>query len=300
VFESLKKAIKNFSDSITTRELSEKEIESAVNEFVHELIQNDVAYDVAIEIANEIRLSLKDVKIGRFTNSHTIIESKMKESLTKILEIVKPPDFYQLVSSIIKEKGLCTVVFFGVNGSGKTTTIAKLAFKLKEKGFLPIIAAADTFRAGAIEQIKSHAEKIGVPVYLSKYGSDPASVAFGCVQEARKNKRNVVLIDTAGRMNTDTDLIQEMKKIVRVSKPDLKIFVGDSLVGNDAVNQIRTFNSDIGIDGVIITKMDADSHGGLIFSVARIIKKPIYFIGIGQDYSSLIEFSPEVILKKLF
>ena len=161
------------------------------------------------------------------------------------------------------------------------------------------MAAADTFRAASIEQLKMHGDKVGVEVISSQYGSDPASVVFDAIQHAKKNKIKVVLIDTAGRMYTKENLLKEMEKIVRVSQPDLKIFVGESITGNDAVEQARTFKEAVGIDGIILSKADVDEKAGAILSVSQVTKKPIYFLGTGQDYENLEVFSKKMVLKNL-
>lgn len=300
MFETLKKAISTISQTVSTRELSDKEIDETLQIFQRQLLQNDVAFDVASEVCDSLKTELKQLRVKRIENPEQLVKQRIMFKLREILLTTESKGFYDILNSKIKQNGLCILVFFGINGSGKTTSIAKLAHNLKQNGFKPVLAAADTFRAGAIEQLRLHAERISVPLFSSKYGSDPASVGFGAIQEAKAKKYNVVLIDTAGRMQNDIDLVEQMRKVVRITKPDLKIFVGDSLVGNDAINQLREFNEKIGIDGVILTKLDADSRGGVIVSIASLIKKPIFFVGTGQDYSDLEQFTPDFLLKKLF
>lgn len=300
VFDALKKAFSNVSKAILTRGLSEREVEEVVGEVERELIAADVAFEVAVMVGQAVREAAKDLRIGRFQDAREAVKARVEEVLGDILKVSAGVSFYQLVGDIVRSKGLCVVVFFGVNGSGKTTTIAKIGYGLRAAGFRPLLVAADTFRAGAIEQLVEHSKRTGVPVYAGRYGADPASVAFGAIQEAKAKGYNVVLVDTAGRMHTDADLMDEMRKIVRVARPDIKVFVGEALVGNDAVNQLREFNEKVGIDGVILTKMDADAKGGVVFTVSKLLGKPIYFIGVGQGYGDLEEFRPEVVLKKLF
>ncbi|MEI6850112.1 MAG: signal recognition particle-docking protein FtsY, partial [archaeon] len=182
---------------------------------------------------------------------------------------------------------------------GKTTSIAKIAHMLKENDISCVLAAGDTFRAAAVEQLKTHAERIGVPFVSSNYGSDPASVAFEAKKYAEHHKIKVVLIDTAGRMYTKSNLIKEMEKMIRISKPDLKMFVGESITGNDALEQCKTFNEAIGIDGIILSKADIDEKAGTILSVSHITHKPIYFLGMGQNYKDLLVFSKKEVLKNL-
>ncbi len=300
MFEVLKKVFSNVSQSITTREISDKEINEIQNNLQHELVKADVAYDVAVMVSEAVKQAVADFRVGRLQDAKQAVKTRVQQVLRSILEASAGVNFYSLIESTVKSKGICVVVFFGVNGSGKTTTIAKIGYNLRSRGFRPLLVAADTFRAGAIEQLIEHSQKAGVPVYVGKYGADPASIGFGAIQEARTKGYNVVLIDTAGRMHTDSDLMDQMKKIVRVTKPDLKVFVGEALVGNDATNQLKEFNEKVGIDGVVLTKMDADARGGVVFTVSSLVKKPIYFLGVGQGYSDLEEFNPEVVLKKLF
>ena len=205
-----------------------------------------------------------------------------------------------LVSEIKSKKGKPYVIaFFGINGSGKTTSIAKLASMLKEKNISCVLAAGDTFRAASIEQLQLHADKVGVKLIRHTYGSDPAAVAFDAIKHAKAKGIDAVLIDTAGRMHSNQNLIDEMKKIIRVAKPDLKIFVGESITGNDCVEQAKTFNEAVGIDGIILAKADIDEKGGAAVSVSYITKKPILYLGVGQEYDDLQEFEPEVVVKGL-
>jgi fused signal recognition particle receptor len=191
------------------------------------------------------------------------------------------------------------IVFFGINGSGKTTSIAKFAKLLMDQGKSVVLAAADTFRAASIEQLQHHGEKLGAKVIKHDYGSDPAAVAFDAVKHAKSQNTDVVLIDTAGRMHSNKNLVDEMKKIVRVSDPDLKIFVGESITGNDCVEQAKTFNEAVGIDGIILSKVDIDEKGGAAVSVGYVTKKPIVYIGVGQEYKDLKEFDSKVVVENL-
>ncbi|MEM4235717.1 MAG: signal recognition particle-docking protein FtsY, partial [Candidatus Anstonellaceae archaeon] len=191
------------------------------------------------------------------------------------------------------------ILFVGPNGAGKTTTIAKIADLLRKKGYRVVISASDTFRAAAIEQIEQHCDKIGVKLIKSKYGADPAAVAFDAIKYAQGNKYEFVLIDTAGRQNTNLNLIDELKKIVRVSKPDIKIYVGESIAGNALIEQIQTFNNAIGIDFAILTKLDCDPKGGTALSLTYSTKIPIVFFGIGQGYSDLKEFDANWLVNKI-
>jgi len=191
------------------------------------------------------------------------------------------------------------IAFFGINGSGKTTTIAKLASMLKEMKISCVLAASDTFRAASIEQLQHNADKIGVKLIKHGYGSDPAAVAFDAIKHAKAKNIDVVLIDTAGRMHSNQNLIDELKKITRVTKPDLKIFVGESIAGNDCVEQAKTFNDAVGIDGIILAKADIDEKGGAAVSVSYVTKKPILYLGTGQKYGDLEPFNKEKIMNSI-
>jgi fused signal recognition particle receptor len=192
------------------------------------------------------------------------------------------------------------IMFIGVNGSGKTLCIAKIATMLKKMGFSSVMAAGDTFRAGAIEQLSIHAERVGVKIIKHGPGADPAAVAYDAIDHARAKHKDVVLLDTAGRVQTNINLMDEMAKIKRVAKPDLIIFVGDALSGNDAVDQAKRFNEVVGIDGVILTKVDTDAKGGSALSVAYTIGKPLLFIGVGQGYNDQVPFDPDWMINNIF
>ena len=186
-----------------------------------------------------------------------------------------------------------------INGSGKTTTIAKIAKLLQENRLKVVIAASDTFRAAAIHQLQEHADRLGVKLIKHDYGSDPAAVAFDAIKYAEAHGIDVVLIDTAGRLHSNVNLMAEMEKVARVAKPDLKIFVGESITGNDCVEQARSFNNAIGIDGIILAKADVDEKGGAAISVSYVTKKPILYLGTGQEYDDLEPFSAEAVVDSL-
>lgn len=272
-------------------EIKEKDIEDALDELELELLEADVALETVEALREKIKEKLVGRKVRIGTNKGKIIEEALKDV---ILEILTPPekkiDLLQMVKS--KEEKPFVIAFVGFNGSGKTTTIAKLAHWLKKNGFSVVIAASDTFRAGgAIEQLEEHAKRVGVKVIKHDYGADPAAVAYDAIQHAKARKIDVVLIDTAGRNELNRNLMDEMKKIVRVTKPDLVIFVGDSLGGNAVVEQAKQFNEAVRIDGVILTKLDADARGGgAALSISHAIGAPILFVGVGQGYEDLRPF----------
>ncbi len=254
--------------------------------------------NVALEVVEKIRENLASSLIGKEVKKSDIekdITKALKDSILDIL--IESPDLIEQIKS--KREKPFTILFFGINGSGKTTSIAKLAHKLKKSGISVVMAAGDTFRAASIEQLQTHGRNLDIEVIAKTYGSDPASVAFEAIQHAKNENIEVVLIDTAGRMYTKQNLMKEMEKIVRVAKPDLKMFVGESITGNDATEQAKTFNETAGIDGIILSKADVDEKAGTILSVSHVTNKPIYFLGTGQGYDDLTKFKKTDVLKHL-
>jgi len=221
------------------------------------------------------------------------------DSVIEVLTPEYPLDLLEFAQKRKDEGDTTTILFVGVNGTGKTTTLAKLAHLYKENGFSVVIAAGDTFRAGSIEQLEKHAEKLDIRVIKHDYGSDAAAVAYDAIAHAKAKHIDIVLIDSAGRMQSNKNLLQEMKKMARVAEPNLKIFVGDALAGNDALSQAKEFNDAIGIDGAILTKIDADPSGGAALSVAFITGRPVVYVGIGQGYEDLQRFDPEWLAQRL-
>ena len=291
MFKFLKKSfqgiIKKFEkQEIPKRKLFSKKISAKdLEKFKLELIRANVSIDVAEKIVEK----LKDEETK---NVRTVLKNKLIDSLKQ-----KEFDFLKFVKNKIKEQKVCTILFFGFNGSGKTTTIAKIGYLLLKQKIPVVFAAADTFRAAAIEQISIHAKKLKINVVKHKYGGDPAAVVFDAKKHAETIK-GVVLADTAGRLHSDKNLIEELNKIVRVNKPDLKILVLDSLTGNDILEQIEKFGK-IGFDGLILTKLDVNEKGGALLSVKEKTDKPILFLGTGQEYKDLEKYDAEKIVKKL-
>ena len=261
------------------------------------LIENNVAMQ-AIEFLKE---KLKQDLIGKEVKRKNLedeIERSLKEAINSLL--IEPFNLVEKIKSKVAKEKPYVIVFFGINGSGKTTTIAKISHLLKKQNLSNILAASDTFRAAGIEQLEKHAEKLKVKVIKHKYGADPAAIAFDAVAHAKAQGIDVVLIDTAGRIHIKADLMREMEKIIRVAKPDLKVFVGEAIVGNDAVEQAKAFHEAVGIDAIILTKADVDEKGGAMISVSYITKKPIIFLGIGQEYKDLKKFNKEDLIKNIF
>ena len=284
---------------VREKTIQEKHVEDILFELEMELLQGDVAMEVASEVVDSVKDNLVGKKIKRSNDITEYTYYALKDAVEEIIDIPG-----KSMTEMIEEKKAqgepLVVMFVGINGTGKTTTIGKLANYYLKMGYTPVIAASDTFRAGAIEQVTHHADNVGVKIIKHQKGSDPAAVAYDAVEHARAQGKELVLIDTAGRMQTNTNLMDEMKKIKRVSKPDLVIFVGDAITGNDATEQARKFNEAIDIDGVILTKADADSKGGASLSIGYVIKKPIMFLGVGQGYDDIMEYDAQWMLDQLF
>ena len=284
---------------VREKTISEKHVEDILWDLEMGLLEGDVAMEVASEVVDNVKNDLVGKKIKRSNDITEYTYNALRNAVSDIIDIPG-----KSMTEMIEEKKAqgepLVVMFVGINGTGKTTTIGKLANFYLKKGYTPVIAASDTFRAGAIEQVTYHADNVGVKIIKHKKGSDPAAVAFDAVEHARAQGKELVLIDTAGRMQTNTNLMDEMKKIKRVSNPDLVIFVGDALTGNDATEQAKKFNEAIDIDGVILTKADADSKGGASLSIGYVIKKPIMFLGVGQGYDDIMEYDAEWMLNQLF
>jgi fused signal recognition particle receptor len=293
------KKLSNIFSAFVKKSLSSESLESALNELNLLLIGNDVATETADTLCQKIAESLKGEQIGRLTSKKKFLFEILKGVITEILTPEKTIDLLDEIKKKNQEGNPYIICFLGVNGTGKTTTIAKIAHYLKKNDISSVAAASDTFRAAAIEQLSYHMQNVGIRVIKHEYKSDPASVAYDAVQHAKSKNVNVVLVDTAGRQVSNKNLMREMQKIVRVSEPDLIVFVGDSLAGNDALNQAKEFNNDVGIDANILTKFDADAKGGAALSISYETKKPILFVGIGQGYEDLEPFDSELFLSNI-
>ena len=283
------------TEKIITTKINEGQFEKLFWELELALMENNVAVEVIEKIKNDLKGQLVEKPIKR-NKVEEMISLSLKDSIESLFQS-KGVGLIQQIKD--KSEKPYVIAFFGINGSGKTTSIAKLAHMLKENEISCVLAAGDTFRAASIEQLSLHAEKIGVKIIKHTYGSDPAAVAFDAIKHAKAKNIDVVLIDTAGRMHSNENLIQEMKKIIRVAKPDMKIFVGESITGNDCVEQAKTFDEAVGIDGIILAKADIDEKGGAAVSVSYVTKKPILYLGVGQEYKDLQEFDSEIVMKGL-
>ncbi|MGC8533132.1 MAG: signal recognition particle-docking protein FtsY [Candidatus Parvarchaeum sp.] len=274
--------------SILSHYITDEDVEMIYSEIKSALLENNVALSVLEGIEKELKAKLVGENISVFGNKKYISDA-IKESIEGVLIAYDKEKFL----SDIRNKKPFIILVIGVNGAGKTTTIAKLCKFFLSNRLKPVIAAGDTFRAASIEQLEIHANRLNVPIIKHTYGADPAAVAFDAIKHANSAKEDVVLIDTAGRSDINKNLIEELKKVKRVSKPDLTIFVGDALTGNDVVKQAEVFNKEIGIDANILSKADVDKKGGAVLSISYVTKKPILFLGTGQGYDDLIPFNRE-------
>lgn len=275
--------------------LDEKDLTDPLWALEMALLESDVALPVAEEIVSSVRSELVGHKKKIGANTGQLAEDALRSALTKMLSS-NYLDFDEYIKA--KEKPV-KILFVGVNGTGKTTSIAKLARYLMNQGYSVVLAAGDTFRAGAIEQLEVHGERLGLKVVKHKTGGDPAAVIYDAVEYAKAHNKDVVLADTAGRLHTNINLMDQMRKIVRVTNPDLLIFVDEAIAGNDAVERARLFNESVPIGGSILTKTDADAKGGSAISIAYITGKPVLFLGIGQDYPDLVKFEPKWLVDRL-
>jgi len=277
---------------VVEKKLSETDVAPILEELGTGLIESDVAYDVAEKIKNDLKNGLFEKEIRRGKEKEIVI-SAFRQSLLDVLAVPEVD-----LEDMVKRKKPVLLVFLGFNGSGKTTSLAKTAEWLINHGHNCVFAAADTFRAAAEEQLDIHAQRLKVKLIKHKYGADPAAVIFDAVEYAKSKGIDFVLADTAGRAHTNANLMDQMKKIMRVNNPDLKILIIDSLTGNDAVLQARMFG-EIGVDGVIFTKVDVNEKGGAILSVTHELKKPILFLGLGQEYNDFEKFDREKFVNRL-
>ena len=291
-----KRSDEMLSSSFLSKKIKDDPLDDILDELEVTLLESDVAYPVVQEIIVGVRNNLAGKKYSREYTLEEIVELAVKEAVSDVLRI----NVFDFDAWLAEQKKPTVIMFIGINGTGKTTAIAKIANRLKQEGRSVVLAACDTFRAGAIEQLSIHADKLNVKIVKSVQDADPASVAYDAIEHARSKMKDVVLIDTAGRMQTNNNLIAEMKKIVKVAKPDLKIFVGDSLAGNDAVEQAKVFDEAVGIDAIILTKIDTDAKGGAALSIAKTIGKPIACVCDGQEYEDIEKFDADWMLERLF
>lgn len=301
MFDKLKKALSGAAKSIGQKEINEKILDSTLLDLQTELLESDVAQEVVDDLSTGLKKDLLGLKLEKGQDAGQVIENKLQEIVAGMFARAGRLDIVEKIRAKKEAKqGPFVIVFLGINGTGKTTTVAKVGNLLRKSGISVVVAAGDTHRAGAIEQLTQHAERLSLKVIAQRYGADPSAVGRDAVDYAKKHYVDAVLIDTAGRMQTSKNLMDEMSKIVRVVRPDLKLFVGDSLAGNDTINQAREFFQYANFDGAILTKIDADAKGGAAISIAHITSKPIAYVGVGQSYDDLIPFDPDKFITSLF
>jgi len=299
LFEKLRQAFTAVAKAARERKISGRELDELLSEFEISLIESDVAQQVAEELIQEVKKKLSGASIERSDNPALFVKESIRGVLEEVFAKAGSVDLFRRIEEKKSSGEPFVILFLGINGSGKTTTVAKLAKILKDRGVSVVSAAGDTHRPGAIEQLTEHAERLGMKVVSQRYGADSAAVGRDGYLYAKAHHVDVLLIDTAGRMQTNQNLMEEMAKIVRVVTPDFKVFVADSLTGNDAVSQAELFSKYTGFDGVFLTKADADAKGGAGLSIVYSTQKPILFLGMGQGYKDLKPFDPQSFIDSL-
>ena len=299
MFENLRNAFSSAAKSLGEKELKEKDIDEVLFQLEISLLESDVA----TEVIDSIKSDLKEKLIGTKVNKKEIekfVKDSLIESISGLFASTGKVDMLSNIAAKKESTEPYIILFVGINGTGKTTTLAKIANLLQKSKISVVVAASDTFRAGAIEQLREHTKRLNLKLVAQNYGSDPAAVARDAVLYAKSHKVDCVLVDTAGRMQTSKNLMDQIEKITNVVKPDLKIFVGDSLAGNDTVNQAKEFHEHTKFDAAILTKSDADARGGAALSIVKITSTPIIFVGVGQEYDDLKTFDKELFLETIF
>lgn len=299
MFDNLRNAFSSAAKSFSEKELKEKDIEDVLFQLEIALMESDVA----TEVIESIKTTLKEQLIGTKINKNEIenfVKNSLIQSISGLFDSLPKIDIMANIESKKNSGEPYIILFVGINGTGKTTTLAKVAHMLKKSKFSLVVAASDTFRAGAIEQLREHTNRLNLKLVAQNYGSDPAAVSRDAVLYAKSHKIDCVLVDTAGRMQTSKNLMEQIEKITNVVKPDMKIFVGDSLAGNDTVNQAREFHKHTNFDCAILTKSDADARGGAALSIVKVTSTPVVYVGVGQEYEDLKPFDKELFLETVF
>ncbi|KAF3652386.1 hypothetical protein T459_18847 [Capsicum annuum] len=290
--------------------LERADLEPALKALKDRLMTKNVAEEIAEKLCESVTASLEGKKLGSFTRISSTVQAAMEEALVRILTPRRSIDILRDVHAAKEQGKPYVVVFVGVNGVGKSTNLAKVAYWLLQHKINVMMAACDTFRSGAVEQLRTHARRLQIPIFEKGYEKDPAIVAKEAIQEAYRNGSDVVLVDTAGRMQDNEPLMRALSKLIYVNSPDLVLFVGEALVGNDAVDQLSKFNQKLGdlspspnprlIDGILLTKFDTiDDKVGAALSMVYISGAPVMFVGCGQSYTDLKKLNVKSIVKTL-
>jgi len=299
MFENLRDAFSSAAKSFSEKELKEKDIEDILFQLEISLLESDVASEVIDSIKSDLKEKLIGTKVEK-KEIEKFVKDSLIQSISGLFDNAGKIDLFSNIDSKKESGEPYLILFVGINGVGKTTTLAKLAYLLQQSKYSVVVAAADTFRAGAIEQLREHINRLNLKLVAQNYGSDPAAVARDAVLYAKSHKIDCVLIDTAGRMQTSKNLMDQIEKITNVVKPDFKIFVGDSLAGNDTVNQAKEFHESTKFDAAILTKSDADARGGAALSIVKTTAVPVLYVGVGQEYPDLKAFDKELFLETVF
>ena len=299
MFDNLRNAFSKAAKSFSEKELKEKDIKEILFELEISLLESDVASEIIDAIKSDLMTKLIGAKVDKKQIAKFVRDSLIS-NISTLFDSVKKIDLLQSINEKRNQGLPFLILFVGINGTGKTTSLAKIAYMLKQAKYSIVIAASDTFRAGAIEQLREHANRLNLKLVAQNYESDPAAVARDAVLYAKSHKTDCVLIDTAGRMQTSKNLMEQISKINKVVNPDMTIFVGDSLAGNDTVNQAREFFEHVKFNASILTKSDADAKGGAALSIVKATGTPILYVGVGQEYADLKAFSKETFLQTIF
>jgi fused signal recognition particle receptor len=273
--------------------LKESDLEHVLSDLELALLESDVSIEASAHVAAELKKKVVGKPISK-DEMEFEVKKAFGQAITELFS-----DYPLEAKARNSGEKPFVVLFTGPNGAGKTTTIAKIAHLMQKKGLKCVLSASDTFRAAAIEQLEIHGNKLGAKVIKHGYKSDPAAVAFDAIKHAQGSGAEIVLIDTAGRQETSKNLVEEMKKIARVCKPHAKLFIGEAIAGKSIVDQVKSFDEAIGIDAIILTKLDCDAKGGNAISIAYETKKPIAFVGLGESYDALVEFTPDFVAKQV-
>ena len=299
MFENLRNAFSNVAKSFSEKELAEKDINNILQELEISLLESDVATEVIDSLKSDLKKRLIGTKVDKH-EIESVVKKSLIDSISGLFDATQKINVIEKIDAKKRLQEPYIILFVGINGTGKTTTLAKFAHMLQQAKLSVVVAAADTYRAGAIEQLKEHTNRLNLKIIAQNYGADPAAVAKDAVLHAKSQKIDCVLIDTAGRMQTSKNLMDQIAKITKVVNPDLKIFVGDSLAGNDTINQAREFYQHTKFDAAILTKNDADARGGAALSIVKVTNTPILFVGVGQDYKDLKPFDKELFIETVF